>query len=36
MSGLYTKKTLLRLVRKIGYLDKDIFAAIRKAAKDLL
>ena len=25
-----------RLVRKIGYLDKDIFAKIRKAAKDLL
>ncbi|TSC62830.1 MAG: hypothetical protein G01um101448_350 [Parcubacteria group bacterium Gr01-1014_48] len=25
-----------RLVRKIGYLDKDIFARIRKAARDLL
>lgn len=25
-----------RLVRKIGYLDKNIFAGIRKAAKDLL
>lgn len=25
-----------RLVRKIGYLDKDIFATIRKAVKDLL